>query len=491
MQQPPMTVQASVDQNPPADHLGSRYGVVSVVRTDQLGVVYRAADASEGGAARLVRRWAPVIAKEPEFRARLHQRSLRVNQLAVQRAAPFRVFSVEGTAEGDLLLSTDATEARSLEDWLASNQPLGGDAALGLAIRIGEALEAAHNGGLVHGHLGPAHIDLSEPSLQVCLSGFEYGALPPHVLRNLDLDAPPFSRVHLSPEQRSGEEPLEAADIYAFGRLLESLFDVSASRPNRRFGRIIGAFQARSGVPSRIASIVQATIAVTPARRPRGIGEVLNDLWTRPAEGSGSGSRRVSSVSPRRVALSLAALAVFGGASVLAVHRTGRPVASAVVDQPADRDDRLSPERGAVLPAAPVPMATEERLPVGSEAHVSEQPDAPEPARPRTPEVAARPAAASSLPLPSNPPAGQPTDSRPVDTGPPPSPSQSPGQHAGTVSQPPKPPLKASATPRDGTGESRAQGHISVARERSDDAGVPDPGHIIDWLLEHSRARNR
>jgi hypothetical protein len=449
------TVQTDATSNLPIEPLGGRYRVSELVRRDQLGVVYRAWDVSAGEAPRTVRVWIPSLARDTEFRAQLRQRSARLTVLAAQQAALPRLFHVEDTTDGDHLLVTDHVEARSLGEWLSATPPADVRGALQMAIRLGEAVEAVHNAGFVHGYLSPAHVEIREPERQIRLSGLEYGALPARVLRQLDLDAAPFSREHLAPEQQGGEEITEAGDIYAYASLLRNL---------------LASVRLTHRLPAAVDRTVQGALASSPGDRPRVIGEVLNELWGELAEEPAARARRWASARRVGPVVLLGSLAL-AGASLWAVHRSDSKATAGHVVRP-----RVGTESTPVAASAVPPTPTVQAL----ESAVVPPPQPP------PPPVAAERQPAAAAPVR----AIEPAPPRPVTSeGAPsnrPTRTQLPTQNADTGVTPPpaRPGPVASEAPRHAGADPRPTGGNRPPRSEADD----DPGSIIDWLLRDSRA---
>jgi serine/threonine protein kinase len=448
------TAPTDMTSNLPIEPLGGRYRVSGLVRSDQLGVVYRASDLAAGEAPRVVRVWLPSLARDSEFRAQLRQRSARLTVLAAQQAALPRLFHVEDTADGDHLLVTDHVEARSLGDWLSTTPPAEARTALQMAIRLGEAVEAVHNAGFVHGFLTPAHVEIREPDQQVRLGGLEYGALPARVLGQLDLDAPPFSREHLAPERQGGEEITEASDIYAYACLVRNL---------------LGSVRLAHRLPAGVDRTVQGALASRPADRPRSIGEVLNELWGELAEEPAARARRWAFARRVGPAVLLGSLAL-AGASLWAVHRSGSKATAELATRPPVAAESAPVAAGAV-PPAPTAQAVESAV-------------APPPSPPQLPVTDDRPAPAAAPNRAIEPPPRPVTAEGPASKRPARTQARTPDPDTGVVPPPPRPGAMASEAPRPPAADPRPTGPDRPPRREADD----DAGSIIDWLLRDSRA---
>jgi hypothetical protein len=463
--------------------LADRYQLTGPAQPDQLGVVCRAADLSEGNAPRLIRLWAPTLGGDPEFRAQLRRRAASLAAAGRQPALP-RVFRSEETRES-LLLVTDAPEGRGLDEWISARPQTDAHRALALAIHVGTALEAVHNAGLVHGLLGAGHIEVRDPDEQIRLRGWEYAAVPVRLLRDLDLTAPPFASVYLAPEQRAGQEWSEAADIYAYGCLLQQLLgDQSPRTPSAPgpatglgWSRLLGL---RRRVPLAVRRIVRAARAATPAERPRSMGEILNDLWGELDREPAAGDRKRLGARRHGLALLLAVLVV---SAIPALHRreplpTGseravrplRPAQSSQVD-----GDRLTETQTALT--APAAEREGPKLPGSSplSAPVGASPPVSRPEPPPGPGVPV-PASVTRV-LPSTVEEGQVSkDGRQPAT-----------RSGGLASRAGNSEAKELGAPARPVADPRSGGASRRGRVPADEAALPDPASIIDWLLQQSR----
>jgi Tol biopolymer transport system component len=164
-------------------------------------------------------------------------------------------------------------EGPSLADRLARG-PLAVSEALELALQIAEALEAAHEKGIVHCDLKPANIKLTSQGTVKVLD-FGLAKATPRYQRSPHM-SPRDGRAatgagviagtpaYMSPEQARGENADKRSDVWAFGCVL---YEMLAAQPP--FGR--------ATVTETLAAVLEREPSWTalPARAPDGVRRLL------------------------------------------------------------------------------------------------------------------------------------------------------------------------------------------------------------------------
>jgi WD40 repeat protein len=184
-----------------------------------MGTVYRAEDARLGRkvAVKLI---APELAGEERFR----ERFLRESRLAASLDHPHIVpIHRAGEAEGTLYLAMRYVEGSDLAELIAEQGPLDPGRVVALLEQVGEALDAAHERGLVHRDVKPSniliaraggkeHAYLSDFGLSKQVSSLTGVSLAGEILGTID---------YLAPEQIQGQPVDQRADVYALACLLQ------------------------------------------------------------------------------------------------------------------------------------------------------------------------------------------------------------------------------------------------------------------------------
>lgn len=163
---------------------------------------------------------------------------------------------------------------------LLSGKPLRGDLRRPVLLQLLDALDYAHQRGVVHGDLKPANVlvDPAARPARVALADF---GLPGPDLGELEASMLSVERgeqrgvstlSYLAPERRAGEGPSVAADVYAFGVLL---FEVLTGR--LPLGLELPS-ELERGLDPRFDALVKQAMARDPGRRSPSVGPLRREL---------------------------------------------------------------------------------------------------------------------------------------------------------------------------------------------------------------------
>jgi tetratricopeptide (TPR) repeat protein/tRNA A-37 threonylcarbamoyl transferase component Bud32/TolB-like protein len=236
---PPMTAASdpaarprSVDEPAfaPEATIAGRYRVVRFIARGGMGEVYEVEDQElkERVALKTVR---PEAARDT-FAVERFRREI---QLARKVTHPnvCRIFDV-GSSEGTIFLTMELLPGETLAQRLRRAGPMSTEEALPLARQIAEALDAAHQAGVVHRDLKPGNVMLVERpggdrggrGIRAVVTDFglarlEAGAESPGQAFTLTAAAAVVGTpAYLAPEQVEGSEITAATDVYALGIVL-------------------------------------------------------------------------------------------------------------------------------------------------------------------------------------------------------------------------------------------------------------------------------
>jgi len=273
--------------------------------------------------------------------------------------------------EGIRFLAMELVPGADLAHRIAGG-PLPMDEAIGIACKVAEALEAAHEHGVVHRDLKPANIQLApDGRVKILDFGLAKAMLDDSsgsgaVSMSPTLTTPATragmilgTAAYMSPEQAKGKSVDRRADIWAFGCVLYEM--LAGRRPfvGDGISEVMAAVIMAPidlgllppSVPARVRTLVRRCLEKDPRRRLRDIGEarfILEETLagaaddTGPAGGTGSvagvgaAPAADASRSRRRLAIAAVAAAVVAAAGTFALTRMLAPGAP---DRPVRRFD--------------------------------------------------------------------------------------------------------------------------------------------------------
>ena len=230
--------------------------------------------------------------RDPESRERL----IREARAAAALDHPY-VCSIHevGEADGRLYFAMEYVAGRTLRDRIAEG-PIPVKAALEIAVEAAEALQYAHEKGLVHRDIKPANIMLMEKGhakvmdfgLAKAIAGPRKPGAPHEDLTSLTKDGySPGTPAYMSPEQLRGEEIDQRSDIFSFGLVLYEMLSgrhpfkgetgfTTASAILKEPPRPLADLD--QPVPEGLQQLLDKLLAKEPRNRPPSLQPVLEDL---------------------------------------------------------------------------------------------------------------------------------------------------------------------------------------------------------------------
>ncbi|HEX6105404.1 MAG TPA: serine/threonine-protein kinase [Gemmatimonadales bacterium] len=194
-----------------------------------------------------------------------------------------------GEGEGLVYYAMPYLEGRTLADMLRTDGPLPPERALGVVEPILEALQHAHDHGLVHRDVKPDNILLEARTARPMLVDFgivKYLDGPAHLTDSGFIVGTPL---YMSPEQALGSRVDARTDVYGVGAVLFQLLTGAPPFEGNNSQEIVGrhlqepvpvASLARDGIPPWLAAIVVRCMAKHPDDRyptARAVLEALRD----------------------------------------------------------------------------------------------------------------------------------------------------------------------------------------------------------------------
>jgi eukaryotic-like serine/threonine-protein kinase len=310
------------------DQLGS-YEVIELIGMGGMGEVYRARDT------RLHRDVAVKVLNDahrvdPESLQRFEREALLLASLNHPNIATLHGLETSGDAQA---LVMELVDGETLADRLARapRHTLPPTAALPIARQIAEALDAAHERGVVHRDLNPANIKIrSDGTLKVLdfgiakvfdtdVAGHRGATVGVTAMQGAIIGTPSY----MSPEQAAGGTVDRRTDVWAFGCVLYEMLAgqraFEAETASATLARIIERApdwgKLPTDLPPAIRLLLTQCLEKNPQKRRRDAGDVRLDLEHAsaqppplpPAEAP-AGSRRFWMVAAALLALATAGL---------------------------------------------------------------------------------------------------------------------------------------------------------------------------------------
>jgi YVTN family beta-propeller protein len=304
------------------------YRVEVLIGRGGMGAVYRAEDTRLGRRVAL-KVIAPKLAQDSRFR----ERFLRESRIAASLDHPHVIPILQaGEEDGHLFLAMRYVEGTDLAKLLAAEGALEPRRAISILGQIAEALDAAHEQGLVHrdvkpsnvliaGAAGREHCYLADFGLTKRTASLSGVTAPGDVVGTLE---------YVAPEQIRGESMDGRADVYSLGCVLYECLTGSSPFPRATDVALLWAHvheepdpptKLRPELPRQIDTVLSRALAKEPARRFRTCDELV--AATRSALGLADAPPAVKRRTPWVVPAVAGVLALVVAVVLVAVLRAG------------------------------------------------------------------------------------------------------------------------------------------------------------------------
>lgn len=271
--------------------LGGRFVIEREVGRGGVGIVYRAHDlvTDQPVALKVINSEAGVAPEEEERLMREGEVLANLDHPGIVKTVAFGVLEDTGLP----FVAMEWLDGEDLASFTRKN-PVSIAEAMTLALRVGQALQAAHDAGIIHRDIKPGNIFLCRKGdapatlfdLEPKLVDFGVAARGDiRLTRTGDVVGTP---AYMAPEQARGDAPVDArSDIYSLGA---TLFELIAGRPPHVGPTVIATLarlvttppprlcELRRDVPPVVDALVHRMLETDPARRPASIAEVLESL---------------------------------------------------------------------------------------------------------------------------------------------------------------------------------------------------------------------
>jgi serine/threonine protein kinase len=263
------------------------------------------------------------------------------------------IYGLEVTG-GTNFLVLELVEGKTLADQLKAG-PIPVEESLKLALQIAEALEAAHEKGVIHRDLKPANIKVT-PEGKVKVLDFGLAKALSGEQADLNLSNSPTlsnaatqqgvilgTAAYMSPEQARGKSVDKRADIWAFGCVLYELLTGRQLWTGATITDIIAAALAKDpdfgslppNIHPDIRKLLSRCLQKDPTERLRDIGDVRVEIKQLLADPSGVLVQPVTTAEPparlRTILPWVAAVVIFSVIAGVAVWKLKPPEARQVI----------------------------------------------------------------------------------------------------------------------------------------------------------------
>ncbi len=269
----------------PGHQLGDRYEILSLLGEGGFGAVYKARDRvlERTVALKMIH---PALAANPEIMERFKREILLASKITHKNVIRIHDLGESGALK---FISMNFVEGRDLKELLRAEGALSVERALGLARQVAEALEAAHEAGVVHRDLKPQNV-LVDAAEHAFIVDFGISRSTDAGKTMTEAGAMMGTLAYMSPEQARGDAVDHRSDIYSFGLLMYEMFagvlpfaeDANLSSLSALMRRVQtdvpSLDRTRAGLPDWISRIVSRCLERDPAGRYPSVGELLRDL---------------------------------------------------------------------------------------------------------------------------------------------------------------------------------------------------------------------
>ena len=277
----PSSVQAGTPLLQAGDLLGDRYEILQLLGEGGMGAVYKAQDREleRPVALKLIRR---ELASNPSILARFKQELLLSRQVTHKNV--IRIYDL-GDADGVKFITMEFVEGRDLRSLINEAKKLSPEEAVEIMQQVCQALEAAHNVGVIHRDLKPQNV-MRESGGRILVMDFG-------LARTVGGDGMTQSGAligtmeYMSPEQALAKDLDQRSDIFSVGLIFYELLtgqtpykadSAVASLIKRNQERATPVSDHDGTIPAALSNIVSKCLERDPSLRYQTASELLRDL---------------------------------------------------------------------------------------------------------------------------------------------------------------------------------------------------------------------
>ncbi|HEY2652536.1 MAG TPA: protein kinase [Solirubrobacteraceae bacterium] len=263
--------------------LAGRYRLEQVIGRGGMSIVYRARDDVLGRTVAVKVMLAALAEQDPTYATRFQREARTVAALASPAVVTIHDTGVDD--DGGRYIVMEYVQGRSLEAILADGRPLPIAESLRIAARVADALQAAHEAGILHRDIKPANVMVADDGVVKVL---DFGIA--RTLGGTTLTQTTSvlgTAAYMAPERALGQSGDARADIYSLGCLLYAMLtgrppftgDAAAAVLHQQVNsEPTPPSRLRTGIPAALDALVLQTLAKKPEARPKTAAEVRDGL---------------------------------------------------------------------------------------------------------------------------------------------------------------------------------------------------------------------
>ncbi len=253
--------------------VAGRFRIVDFAGAGGMGEVYQARDERLGRLVAL-KVLPPRLAANDVYRRRLEEEARAVSALQDPRICA--IYDLVGDGPW-VFMVMEFVPGETLEQRLQRG-PLPENEAVRIAVRICEALQHAHDRGLVHRDLKPANILLGDAGVK--LLDFGIASWGDAAGNDVPIAGSPS---YMSPEQAAGEVVGRRSDIFSLGVVVWEMLTARRAFPEGPLGTTAppAVRTVNPAVSAGLQQVIGRCLAASPARRYSSAAELANALENR------------------------------------------------------------------------------------------------------------------------------------------------------------------------------------------------------------------
>jgi eukaryotic-like serine/threonine-protein kinase len=251
--------------------LGGRYRLLSRIASGGMGTVWRGVDVVLDRPV-AVKTLSEAMGEDAKFVERFRREARAAAGLSHPNVAGVYDYGEDGATP---FIVMELLDGETLAGRMARSGRIPPAGAAGIATRVAEALQAAHDAGVVHRDVKPGNVMLTEGG---GVKVMDFGIAATAWAVPLTATGTTMGTAsYLSPEQASGERATPASDVYALGCVLYEMLTGRAPFPGETpvavatahvQSRVVPVRQLAPDVPPSLAAACERALEKDPAARP-------------------------------------------------------------------------------------------------------------------------------------------------------------------------------------------------------------------------------